>query len=140
MSNISTRKEMDFYLLQGMKNNSFYILHKFLFEKDFIELSNNSKILYTLIKDRMNLSILNKWHDNNGKVYCYFTNEDIKKLLNVSGKTATNAKKELIDMGLLEEERQYDKPTRYYLKKPAKSITNTKTGNSYGSEMGESTT
>jgi len=136
---MNTQKEMNYYLLQGMKNNAFYMLHKFLFEEDFIELSNNSKILYTLIKDRMSLSVLNKWHDNNGKVYCYFTNEDIKKFLNVSGKTATKAKNELIDRGLLEEERQYDKPTRYYLKKPAESIANTKTSNNYGTEIVETT-
>ena len=132
---MNTQKEMNYYLLEGLKNNAFFMLHKFLFDEPFLQLSNNSKILYTLIKDRMSLSIQNDWHDNDGKVYCYFKNDDIKKYLNVSDKTATKAKNELIKIGLLEEQRQYDKATRYYLKKPSESIANTKTSNNYDSEI-----
>jgi hypothetical protein len=119
-----SKRNMEYWLFEEIENNKFYKLHKFLFEEPFNELSNDAKILYSLIKDRMSLSYENDWYDKNGKVYCYFVNEKMCEKLNVSDRTATKYKNELIDSGLLVEKRQYSKPTRYYLKKPSTNVEN----------------
>ena len=117
-----TKKNMDYYLLQEIENDKFYKLQKFLFEEPFKSMSNNAKVLYSVIKDRMNLSYKNGWQDNDGKVYCLFSNESMCDKLNISDKTATKYKNELIKYNLLEEKRQYSKATMYYLKKPSTKI------------------
>ena len=72
--------------------------------------------MYMLIFDRRTLSIQNKWHDKNGDVFVYFTNQQFMDLLNCNEKTVIKAKKELQDFGLIKEERQgVNKPNRLYI-------------------------
>ena len=72
--------------------------------------------MYMLIFDRRTLSIQNEWHDKNGDVFVYFTNQQFMDLLNCNEKTVIKAKKELQDFGLIKEERQgINKPNRLYI-------------------------
>ena len=99
-----------------MKNNAFYQFPQWLLDEDYKDLSLRAKVMYMLIFDRRTLSIQNKWHDKNGDVFVYFTNQQFMDLLNCNEKTVIKAKKELQDFCLIKEERQgVNKPNRLYI-------------------------
>ena len=43
----------------------------------FKHLSTDAKLLYGMLLDRMGLSMKNGWHDDDGRVYIYYTVEEI---------------------------------------------------------------
>lgn len=47
--------------------------------KDFKNLSTDAKLLYGLLLDRMSLSARNGWYDGQGRVYIYYTAEEIRE-------------------------------------------------------------
>lgn len=96
----------------------FYQVPKELFENpEYDNLSNEAKLLYSLILDRMTLSLKNKtsWIDENGNVYCYYANQTAQEVLKRSERIIIKLKKELHQAGLLLEERQgLNKPNKLY--------------------------
>ena len=102
--------------ISEVKNNAFYQFPQWLLDEDYKDLSLRAKVMYMLIFDRRTLSIQNKWHDKNGNVFVYFTNQQFMDLLNCNEKTVIKAKKELQDFCLIKEERQgINKPNRLYI-------------------------
>ena len=89
----------------------------FIYDEKYKTLSNNAKILYMLLFDRLELSLKNGWHDKEGNVFQYYTNEQLMIDLNCnSNKTIIKIKKELKDAGLMTEVRQgMNLPNRIYL-------------------------
>ena len=102
--------------ISEVKNNAFYQFPQWLLDEEYKYLSLRAKVMYMLIFDRRTLSIQNEWHDRNGDVFVYFTNQQFMDLLNCNEKTVIKAKKELQDFGLIKEERQgVNKPNRLYI-------------------------
>ena len=102
--------------ISEVKNNAFYQFPQWLLDEEYKILSLRAKVMYMLIFDRRTLSVQNKWHDKNGDVFIYFTNQQFMELLNCNEKTVIKAKKELQDLGLIKEERQgVNKPNRLYI-------------------------
>ena len=102
--------------ISEVKNNAFYQFPQWLLDEEYKHLSLRAKVMYMLIFDRRTLSIQNKWHDKNGDVFIYFTNQQFMDLLNCNEKTVIKAKKELQDFCLIKEERQgVNKPNRLYI-------------------------
>ena len=89
----------------------------FIYDEKYKSLSNNAKMLYMLLFDRLELSLKNGWHDKEGNVFQYYTNEQLMIDLNCnSNKTIIKIKKELKDVGLMTEVRQgMNLPNRIYL-------------------------
>ena len=88
----------------------------FIYDEKYKTLSNNAKLLYMLLFGRLELSIKNGWHDRDGYVFQYYTNEQLMVDLNSSEKTIIKFKKELKDVGLLKEVRQGNNlPNRIYI-------------------------
>ena len=59
---------------------AFYRIPKALFDNPvFSEVSTDAKLLYGMMLDRLGLSIRNKWVDENGRAFIYFTMESIKE-------------------------------------------------------------
>ena len=89
----------------------------FIYDEKYKTLSNNAKMLYMLLFDRLELSLKNGWHDNEGNVFQYYTNEQLMIDLNCnSNKTIIKIKKELKDAGLMTEVRQgMNLPNRIYI-------------------------
>nr|DAZ33798.1 MAG TPA: replication initiator protein [Caudoviricetes sp.] len=89
----------------------------FIYDEKYKTLSNNAKMLYMLLFDRLELSLKNRWHDKEGNVFQYYTNEQLMIDLNCnSNKTIIKIKKELKDAGLMTEVRQgMNLPNRIYL-------------------------
>ncbi|HGA2981026.1 TPA: replication initiator protein A [Streptococcus agalactiae] len=102
--------------IEEVKNNQFYKFPQWLLKEPYNVLSDKAKLIYMLLFDRRTLSVENKWFDDDGKVYMYFTNEQFMELLKCSEKTIIKSKKELSNFGLLNEVRQgINKPNRLYI-------------------------
>jgi DnaD/phage-associated family protein len=103
--------------INEVKNNAFYQFPQWLLkEEPYKNLGDKAKLMYMLLFDRRTLSIKNKWYDDDGQIYMYFTNEQFMKELNCSEKTIIKAKKELSQIGLLKEVRQgINRPNRLYI-------------------------
>ena len=109
--------------ISEVKNNAFYQMPQWLYDPPYNVLSDKAKQIYMFLFDRRTLSIQNKWFDENGDVFVYFTNEQLMEKLNCSKPTIISAKKELADMGLLREFRQgVNKPNRLYISGSKKTL------------------
>ena len=104
------------YIYSDVVANRFYQMPKFLFEGEMKGLSNDARVLYSLLRDRHELSIQNKWINKNGEVYIIFSRETMATALGCSQPTLRKTLKELISAELFEEERQgMGKPNLIYL-------------------------
>ena len=85
----------------------FYRLPKLLVVcKEFEDISYGAKILYGLLLDRMGLSLLNSWYDNDGRAYIIYSVAEIQQDMNCSKATAVKMMKELETSRLLEKKRR----------------------------------
>ena len=109
--------------ISEVKNNAFYQMPQWLYEPPYNVLSDKAKQIYMFLFDRRTLSIQNKWFDEKGDVFVYYTNEQLMEKLNCSKPTIISAKKELTDMQLLREVRQgVNKPNRLYISGSKKTL------------------
>ena len=109
------------YTRQTIVSNTFYQTPRFLTAGEFAgnRLTNNARILYTLLLDRHRISVKNDWYDDNGEVYIYFKREEMEAQLGVSDKTVGKAVQELKNLFLVEEKQQgMNKPNKIYLLSP----------------------
>ena len=98
---------------------SFLRVPKILLQNDtYRGLSADAKILYSLLLDRVGMSIRNGWRDEHRRVYIIFTIEEIKRCMNCADKKAVQLLKELGERaGLIEKRRQgMGKPNLIYVK------------------------
>ena len=108
---------LDYYYGPEAEQFAFYRIPKILFEAENVSLSTDAKLLYGIFLDRMQLSAKNKWLDDNGRVYIFFTVKQIMKAMQISNKTATKLLHELENTGFIEREKQgLTKPDRIYMK------------------------
>lgn len=94
------------YMANEILENVFYQVPKELFTNpNYSKLSSDSKLLYSLLLDRLLLSMKNKWIDSDGKIYLIFSRKEAGELLNLSDKTITKAFKQLNEVKLIYEKR-----------------------------------
>lgn len=68
------------YTVNDVKNNRFFQMPKFLFEGDFKDkLNNDSRVLYSLLRDRHELSLLNNWVNENNEVFFIYSRVQEKR-------------------------------------------------------------
>lgn len=95
------------YSLTDITANRFYQMPKFLFQGDLKRgLSNDAKILYSLLRDRHELSIKNNWINEKKEVYLIFTRDEMADLLGCSQPTLRKAITALKTANLMDEESQ----------------------------------
>lgn len=83
----------------------------------FEDLSVNAKLLYGVLLDRMNLSIKNRWFDDENRVYIIYQVAEIMEDFNFSKKTAVKYLNELVEFGLVEKKRRgLSLPSLLYVK------------------------
>lgn len=101
-------EESKYYCEGDKRNGDFYMFDKKLMdiEKYDLGLSIMAKVLYMILLDRTWLSIKNKYVDEQGSAYIYYTRKEASDKLRISEKTAGKLFKELEDMDLIEEVRQ----------------------------------
>lgn len=100
---------------------TFYRIPKILVTDEFFKsISNDAKMLYGLMLDRMSLSMKNGWVDEGNRVYINFSIEDVMEYLNVGKNTAVKIIAELDSekgIGLIEKvKRGQGKATIIYVK------------------------
>ena len=64
---------------------------KFLFEGEFKTLSNNARILYSILRDRHDLSLQNRWINEQNEVYLIYTRKNMEEMLGLADKTVKKA-------------------------------------------------
>lgn len=112
----------DFYYGDESGQFSYFRIPRQLVTGDqFRRLSTDAKLLYGLLLDRMGLSAKNGWYDRLGRVFIYYTLDEIQADLNCGHDKATKLLVELDTgkgIGLIERVRQgQGKPTRIYVKR-----------------------
>lgn len=112
---------LDYHYGKEAEQYSFYRTPKLLFyDEQFANISLEAKVLYGMMIDRMSLSIQNKWADEHGRIYIYFTMEEACKLLGIGRTKMVRIMAELDDqkgVGLIERRKQgQGKPTIIYVK------------------------
>ncbi len=100
---------------------TFYRIPKALMTEDvFKVLTSDAKILYGLMLDRMSLSAKNGWLDESGRVYIYYSIEDVMEAMGCSKNKGMKTLQELdcgTGIGLIERKKQgQGKPTIIYVK------------------------
>ncbi len=98
--------------------NQFFKLYKFLFEdEEYKRLSIESKVVYSIMIDRNELSTQNNLIDDKGQVYIFMKIEEIKNLINYGEQKAVKILIELELVGLIKKEKiGFNKPNKIYLK------------------------
>ena len=111
-------------IIMGKKRSSIHFIGypRFSLSVRYLKkLSCEAKLLYGLLLDRMQLSVKNRWLDSEGKVYIYFSQEQIAGLMGCGVKKVRCLLKELDDrkgIGLITRVRQgLGNPDRIYVKK-----------------------
>jgi len=106
----------------------FYQTPKALFNNPrYKGLSLGSKLMYSILRDRLDMSIKNNWKDKNGFIYLVFSIEELSKLLEINKETVTAYKKQLVKHGLIIDKRlgQGKSNMIYVLKPEIKGFLNT---------------
>lgn len=93
------------YTIQTTANQIFYQMPKVFFtSRLYKNMSNDAKIMYMLMSDRLKLSIENGWTNDNKEVYFVYPVSKLCEITNLSKNTILKVKKELADHNLLERE------------------------------------
>ena len=72
-------QDFDYYYGDESNQFSFYHIPRQLVTGErFKQLSTDAKLLYGLLLDRVGLSAKNGWYDGAGRVYIYYTLEEIQ--------------------------------------------------------------
>ena len=104
--------------IQTCKINSFLMVPWLLITApEYQKLSMESKVLYSMMFDRMSLSKKNNWKDEFGRVFIYYTVDEIIEKMGCCKQKALKLLNELKEFGLIECERiRLTKPNRIYVK------------------------
>lgn len=110
-----------FYGDEAMQFTYFRIPCQLITHPRFKHLSTDSKLLYGMLLDRMSLSIKNEWYDDTGRVYIYYTVDEVCSNLNCGRDKAMRLLTELDTgkgVGLIGRKKQgQGKPTQIYVKR-----------------------
>ena len=112
---------MSNFNIKEIQKEKFYQLPKVFFTNPkYTNLSNDAKITWSILRDRLDLSIRNNWIDKNGDIFFIYTNEKLKSILNISSPNKlSKIKKELTQADLFNQIRVgLNKPNKLYIKKP----------------------
>ncbi|MBC3081275.1 replication initiator protein A [Staphylococcus capitis] len=111
---------MSNFNIKEIQKEKFYQLPKVFFTNPkYTKLSNDAKITWSILRDRLDLSIRNNWVDENGDIFFIYTNEKLKSILNISSPNKlSKIKKELTEADLFNQIRVgLNKPNKLYIKK-----------------------
>lgn len=98
---------MNLYKINDIISCEFLKIPKAMFANEkYRKLSSDAKLAYALLYDRLSLSKLNGWINENDEVYLIYTREEIAEDLGITYKKSISAFKELTDAELIAEQRQ----------------------------------
>ena len=109
-----------FYTAKEELTIRFYQVPKTLFTNIIYKgLSLGPKLMYSILRDRLDLSIKNDWKDEKGYIYLIFSVVELSNILDAGVRSVIRYKKILIDYKLIYEKRMgQGKPNWIYVLKP----------------------
>lgn len=114
---------MSYFTVQQEQQKMFTQLPKaLLYEEKYKKMTNDSKVLYSFLVDRVQLSLKNNYIDDLGRVYIKCSEITMSEILNKSEKTIRKYKNELIKFDLLEQADAKQDKTKYYVKQPIVTV------------------
>lgn len=110
---------MDRIKIADIDNERYYQVPVAFFTNPYYkDLSNDSKLAYAILKNRLILSIKNNWLDNDGAVYIFYTQDKLSEIMNISKRTITNVINQLKENNLIDVVQQgRGLPAKIYVKK-----------------------
>ena len=118
---MTTEVYLDYFYGDKVKMKRFLRMPRALLDEVYSDISTDVKYLYTLMLDRVSLSMRKGWRDNDGRVYIYFTLKDAERQLKVGKNKAVNLFKRLEELDLIRRRRQgQGKPARVYVRRLVK--------------------
>jgi hypothetical protein len=98
----------------------FYQTPKALFNNPTYKgLALGPKLMYSILRDRLDISIKNNWKDEKGYIYLIFSVEELADLLEIDRTAVMRYKKKLVDYKLIIDKRLgQGNPNRIYVLKP----------------------
>jgi len=98
----------------------FYQTPKALFNNPVYNgLTLGPKLMYSILRDRLDMSIKNNWKDENGYIYLVFSVEELADLLEIDRTAVIRYKKKLVEYNLIIDKRLgQGNPNRIYVLKP----------------------
>jgi|GEM_PF-7101440 len=104
----------------GYENGFIVVPKDLIFSQKYKSLSGTAKLIYIVLKDRMNLSIKNGYTDDSGNPCVVYTHDSLSDVLNWSKQTISKAMNELVSFGLISRyQRNGCKPDFIYVKEVA---------------------
>lgn len=105
------------YTIHEENSHRFYQVPKELFIDEYYKgMNSDSKLLYSVLLDRKELSRKNNWIDEYGQVYLIYTRSDLAELLGISVRSIQRAFNILKELDLIKEERQgLNKPNKIFI-------------------------
>ena len=109
-----------FYTLKEETTLRFYQVPKALFKNPkYKGLSLGPKLMYSILRDRLDMSIKNNWKDEKGYIYLIFSVGELASLLEMDRKAVMRYKKSLVDHSLIIDKRLgQGRSNRIYVLKP----------------------
>ncbi len=109
-----------FYTAQEEVTIRFYQIPKALFKNPkYKSLSLGPKLMYSILRDRLDLSIKNNWQDEKGYIFLIFSVEELSNLLEMDRTAIIRYKKKLVKYSLIIDKRLgQGNPNRIYVLKP----------------------
>ena len=125
-SNLKNYEDFDklapsrFYTEKEEVTLRFYQTPKALFNNPkYRGLALGPKLMYSILRDRLDISIKNKWKDNKGYIYLIFSVEELSALLEIDRTAVMRYKKKLVEYKLIIDKRLgQGNPNRVYVLKP----------------------
>lgn len=110
---------MDRIKIADIDNERYYQVPVAFFTNPYYrELSNDSKMAYAILKNRLTLSIKNNWLDNDGAVYIFYTWDKLSEVMNISRRKIADTINQLKEHNLIDVVRQgRGLPAKVYVKK-----------------------
>ncbi|WP_173006645.1 replication initiator protein A, partial [Lactobacillus helveticus] len=103
--------DFNYYEADNVYGALFFQFPKVLmYGEQYKHLSNDAKLAYMVLKDRLEYSLRNNWVDEDGNIYFVYTNAELMELFNCSEKTVIKIKKELEGLNLLRQKRMGFQP------------------------------
>lgn len=116
-----SKLQLSYFTGEEVEQFTFLRLPKLLFtDERFQEISNDCKLLYSFMLDRVSLSISNNWRDKEGRIYIIYTVEEASQLLGKTTRSVSTLMRQLgkdTGIGLIERKKQgLGKPDLIYVK------------------------
>ena len=98
--------------IDSIEQSNFYKMPKKIYEYD---LKPVDRELYMLCLENWRLSIVNNWVNEDGEIYFYATQEILAKKMNLDKKSVMRSFKKLVEIGILQVEKENGFSNKYFL-------------------------